>query len=94
MTVRIAVVGFDEEYDHDDEFPQILAVGEDEEQAVEIFAVLYNAHILTAKREDGKLSNQAENGVFACTYIIGMMEFASLRDYFLDIHGVKLEMTE
>ncbi len=79
------------DYKHN-EMPNIVARGESEEQAVDIFVILYNAHMLTS---GGRfpLTNVGEN--FVCTtYIVGMTHFHPLFDYMKDVHGVNLDIVE
>lgn len=96
MVYGILVVGQDPDFEMEDgsPFPKIISYGENEQQAVEIFATLYNAHILTSQRpcEEGAISNTSVGGTFACTYISGITDFKTLAGYFRDVHGVKLKM--
>lgn len=91
---QITVEGFDEDYDHDETFPNFIVCGENEMQAVEIFCILYNANILTALTpcENGAITNCSVGGTYAATFVVNMANFKELFSYFQEVHGVKLKM--
>lgn len=74
-----------------DDVPRIVAVGETEMEAVDIYAILYNAHLITAP---GKELTNVGDGLIHTTYISGFENFASLKRYFEEVNGTVLQMTQ
>ena len=70
------------------EMPNIVARGENEEQAVDIFVILYNAYLLT-NGGTFQLTNVGKD-FFCATYLVRMNTFAELHSYMKDVHEVNL----
>ncbi len=94
MRYTIRVVGNIEDSDRpaDEKFPNIVAVGESEHEAVGIFVVLYNANLLTVKSEDGTITNCTKH-IWYTTFAVGLDTFNELQAYFSEVQGIELNMS-
>lgn len=76
-----------------DKLPAIDVIGEDEQQAVQIYMTLYNAYLLSMESEKDVLTNWTE-GAWATTFVM-VHTFTAHKDvveYMKETHELTVEM--
>lgn len=75
---------------------EIVAAGENWENAVHVFCTLLNAHLISIKLPgDECLSNLSEGGTFAHTTLVEhstFNNFKALQSYMYEVHAVVIEL--
>lgn len=74
-----------------EEVPRIVAVGETEFEAVEIYTIFFNHFLLCAPGE--KFTNVSGRTVHT-TYASGFENFVQLKRYFEEVNGTILKITQ